>query len=147
MTLVCIPNRLGVKQKKCLFIIFESLHFAKLLVPKNWQNISYQLAIMTLIRISNHLGVKQKNAFIIFESLHFTKILLPKKWQKHFLPICYYDFNSYLRPFRRKQKNEFLSFLKAFILKKHISPLDGATYQKYCSPILSSYPNLWGESL
>ena len=28
--------------------------------------------------------------------------------------------------------------------KKHISPLDGATYQKYYRPILSSYPNLWG---
>ena len=28
--------------------------------------------------------------------------------------------------------------------KKHISPLDGATYQKDYRPILSSYPNLWG---
>ena len=65
MTLICIPNRLGVKQKN-VFIIFESLHFAKFLVPKNWQNISYQLAIMTLICISNGLGVKLKNVFLSF---------------------------------------------------------------------------------
>ena len=31
--------------------------------------------------------------------------------------------------------------------KKHISPLDGTTYQKYYRPIISSYPNLWGSVL
>ena len=31
--------------------------------------------------------------------------------------------------------------------KKRISPLGGATYQKYYRPILWSYPNLWGVGI
>ena len=36
----------------------------------------------------------------------------------------------------KEQKNE-----------KRDLPIGGATYQKYCSPILSSYLNLWGICL
>ena len=31
--------------------------------------------------------------------------------------------------------------------KKNIWPLDSAIYEKYYSPILSSYPNLWGVGI
>ena len=76
MALICISNRLGVKQKN-VFIIFESLHFDKILGLKIDKNISYQLAIMTLIRISNHLGVKQKNMFLSF----LKALILSKFWR------------------------------------------------------------------
>ena len=99
---------------------------------------------MTLVRISNRLGVKQKNLFFFFESLHWPKFLR----QKINTNISYqFAIMTLIRTSDRlgvNRKMSFYHFWKPSFKKKHISPLDGATYQKYYSPILSSYLNLWG---